>query len=155
MLKTLVLTAILLSTFSAFSQPEKKALACSYSEKFYGVWMLDDIVIDLSGENAEEEGQGWEITSQEIQDVKGKMKFTFSPDATCSATIVETTEDEAEYSYGYWKSAADCKEITMSIEGEDMPFGVIAVDGSRLVLESKDWENEGTPPMKLVFLKRK
>ncbi len=158
MLKKL-LFIICFFVFTGFGQAQGEVDSkCSFTTQLYGIWVFEEMVFDLSGENLEEEGQAWEIMQEESSEMKGKLKLTIFPDGTVSG---ESTIDEpAEYAYGYWKTSGDCKQLLITMDDEENVFDIIAVDATKLVLQMEDYEEGGDAaekdqPVKMVFLKAK
>lgn len=139
-------------TLSGMANAQKSAASrCDYANKFHGIWVLEEAVTDLSGENIEEEGQAWAIRDQEMESLKGKVTLTIFADGTVSSEGPE--ENHVNRHYGHWDISRDCQEIHINMDNEPgEPFEIIAIDATRLVIKPLSEDRE-LANLKLVFKK--
>ncbi len=138
-MKTFFLIFILLLNFNfieAQKNLQKTGTDCSFKKELYGLWEIENIVEDLSGENLETEGQSWKLSTTDNSNIKGKITMTFSPDGSFVGKL--NLSDSTSASYGYWRTSEDCKQLIVTTEGIEDQIEIFSIEMQYLVLKMED-----------------
>lgn len=153
MLRNLIVCIVVLFNLTVFSQQErlnKSAVNCEFSESIQGLWILEEIVPDLSQEglSPEEEKEVREIFEQQFADMKGTITMGIYPDGTFLGTSIEEDIDPIAL-YGYWNISSDCTQLITVVEGGEDVMKIISLDKTKMVLEMKNEQET----LRMIFSK--
>jgi hypothetical protein len=148
-MKSITLLLLFISTVNlivAQNLTQKTGTDCSFKKELYGLWVIENIVEDLSGENLETEGQSWKLSTTDNSNIKGKITMTFSPDGSFIGKL--NVSDSTSASYGYWRTSEDCKQLIVTTEGIEDQIEIFSIEMQYLVLKMED-------EFKMIFRKLK
>lgn len=148
-MKSIILLLAFVSTVNliyAQNASQKLGTDCSFKKELYGLWEIENLVEDLSGENLDTEGQSWKLSTTDNSNIKGKITMTFSPDGTFIGKL--NVSDSASTSYGYWRTSEDCKQLIVTTEGIEDQIEIFSIEMQYLVLKMED-------EFKMIFRKSK